>query len=203
MNQRALTRVRPMRSADLPACAAIVARTPLFARYGLSSEAVSRQLGAALDEPRSTMLVATGPGDALLGFAWFVERGAFDRSGYLRLIAVAPEQTRSGLGRALIAALEARHLARGGIVLLAAEDNALAHRFYEGLGYAHVGDLPAYVGSGLDERIYFKAQPVTPSAAPSAPPLGRPPPNNLPRFALRGPRVQRGWRGRTPPRVDD
>ncbi|MBK8482757.1 MAG: GNAT family N-acetyltransferase [Proteobacteria bacterium] len=156
--------VRPLRTADLTACAAIVAQTSVFAAYGLSAEAVARQLGEALDDARSAVLVAVAPADTPLAVAWFVERGAFDRSGYLRLIAVAPGRTRGGLGRALVAALEQRYLSRGGIVLLAAHDNALAHRFYEGLGYGHVGDLPAYVGSGLHERIYFKPQTASPVA---------------------------------------
>lgn len=158
--------VRPLRAADLASCAAIVAQTSVFAAYGMSAEAVARQLAEALDDPRSAVLVAAAPADTPLAVAWFVERGAFDRSGYLRLIAVAPGRTRSGLGRALIAALEQRYLMRGGIVLLAAYDNALAHRFYEGLGYGHVGDLPAYVGSGLHERIYFKPQTASPVALP-------------------------------------
>ncbi|MBK6850016.1 MAG: GNAT family N-acetyltransferase [Proteobacteria bacterium] len=164
--------VRPLRAAEVPACAAIVARTPLFASYGLSAASVARQLEAALDDPRSALLVVAAEGEPPLGVAWFVERGAFDRSGYLRLIAVAPERTRGGLGRALVAALEQRYLARGGIVLLAAHGNELAHRFYERLGYGHVGDLPAYVGSGLHERIYFKPQTAVPVAV-IAPPCAR------------------------------
>ncbi len=95
----------------------------------------------------------------MAGFAWFVRRGAFDRSGYLRLIAVDDRFLGRGAGQLLMAELERRHLARGGIVLLAAATNVGAHRFYERLGYRHVGELPDYVKPGLHERIYYKPPP--------------------------------------------
>lgn len=84
-------------------------------------------------------------------------RGAFGRSAYLKLILVDPETAGRGVGRALIADLERRHLQRAGIVLLCTADNHPAQAFYERLGYRQVGRLDGYVFPELDELVFFKA----------------------------------------------
>jgi ribosomal protein S18 acetylase RimI-like enzyme len=151
-------RVVPMQPHHVEACAEIVGRLELFQTYMYKPEAARRQLLAALEEGHADLLVAEAQGE-VAGFAWFVPRGAFDRSGYLRLIAVDDRSAGKGAGRLLMQTLEGKHLSRGGIVLLAAADNPGAHRFYERLGYKHVGVLPDYVAPGLHERIYFKPAP--------------------------------------------
>jgi ribosomal protein S18 acetylase RimI-like enzyme len=158
-------RVIPLESRHLDACAAIVGRLQPFVPYGLDARLALRLLSAALTDARADLLVveatsSAGGEPAVAGFAWFVRRGAFDRSGYLRLIAVDDRFHGNGAGRLLMAELERRHVAQGGIVLLAGAANASAHRFYERLGYQHVGELPDYVKPGLHERIYYKP-PVT------------------------------------------
>lgn len=147
--------------ARIEACAALIDRLPLFRPYGYTSLAARRNLEAALAEGRADLLcVLDGErGDEVAGFAWFVPRGAFDRSGYLRLIAIDERYQGRGIGRLLLEELERRHLGRGGIALLAAADNAAAHRFYERLGYVLVGELRDYVQPGLHERIYYKPPP--------------------------------------------
>ena len=147
--------------AQLDACAALIDRLPLFAPYGYTSAAARRNLEDALSEGRAELLCVldAAAGEQVAGFAWFVPRGAFDRSGYLRLIAIDDRYQGRGIGRLLMEELERRHLARGGIALLAAADNASAHRFYERLGYLQVGELKDYVKPGLHERIYYKPAP--------------------------------------------
>ena len=159
-------RVIPLERRHLDACAAIVGGLELFVPYGFDAGSARRLLSAALTDARAELLVveaspiAAAPGEpAVAGFAWFVTRGAFDRSGYLRLIAVGDRFHGRGAGRLLMAELERRHLAQGGIVLLAAAANPGAQRFYERLGYRHVGELPDYVKPGLHERIYYKPPP--------------------------------------------
>lgn len=144
-----------MREEHLGACGRIVDALELFGRYGLSGDAAERLLGRALAEGRADLRVALDAQGEVQGFAWFVPRGAFDRSGYLRLIAVDPG-CRAGAGRRLLQALEADHLAQGGVLLLSTSDNKAAHRFYEGLGYRQVGRLPGYVRPDLDELIFYK-----------------------------------------------
>ena len=152
--------VRELTPDDIDACAALVAKTALFAPYGYGFEQAQRDFAAAFAEPagRLTMLAAEHQG-SLVGFARFVIKGGFDRCGYLRLIVVDPDHTSGGVGQRLMEELEVRHLAPAGILLLCADDNVGAQRFYERLGYDHVGLLRDYVKPGLHERIYFKAPP--------------------------------------------
>jgi GTP-binding protein len=123
----------PLGPAHLEDCADIVAGTALFAAYGHTRERIRRQLEEALSDGRSQLLAAL-QAERPCGFAWFVPRGAFDRSGYLRLICVAEGARGTGVGSALLGELERRHLAQGGIVLLATSTNIAAHRFYERRG---------------------------------------------------------------------
>jgi len=152
-------RVESLGRHHLLGCAAIIDSNDLFARYGYVGQTCREQLRQALDNPRHDVRVAMS--DRIqqepLGFAWLIENGAFDRSAYLRLIAVDPRAQRSGAGRTLMRALEARHLERSGILLLAADTNTAAHRFYESLGYTDIGLLRGYVVAGMDERVYYKA----------------------------------------------
>ena len=94
--------------------------------------------------------------DGIVGFAWVVHRGAFDRSAYLRLIAVRADSHGRGVGRALMADVEAAVLGKAALMLLVTKDNAAARGFYERMGYQLIGTLPSYVQPGVDECIYFK-----------------------------------------------
>jgi ribosomal protein S18 acetylase RimI-like enzyme len=151
-------RVVPLESSHVPSCAAIVGRLELYQRYSFGEQAAARLLGAALVEARAVLLCALD-GEEVAGFAWFVRRGGFDRSGYLRLLAVDDRWQGRGVGQALLGELERRHLAEGGILLLCEASNAAGTRFYERLGYRPVGELPDYVKPGLCERIFYKPPP--------------------------------------------
>jgi ribosomal protein S18 acetylase RimI-like enzyme len=142
----------------LDACARIVGELELFRAYDFTPAVARRLLGRALEEGRSDLVVAL-QGEDVAGFAWFVPRAGFDRSGYLRLIAVDPAQKGGGLGQRLLGHLEQAHLKDGGILLLASAHNTSAHRFYERMGYRPVGELPDYVRPGTSEKIFFKPPP--------------------------------------------
>ena len=63
----------------------------------------------------------------------------------------------AGVGASLLAAAEtAARAVANHLALLATTDNAGARRFYERLGYRHVGDLPGLARPGLDEALYWK-----------------------------------------------
>jgi ribosomal protein S18 acetylase RimI-like enzyme len=140
----------------LEGCGRVVDGLELFTHYRFTGGAAGQLLQAALDEGRCDLRVALDSRKAVAGFAWLVPRGGFDRSGYLRLIAVGARHRGAGVGRRLVEALEATHLRHGGIMLLASADNEAAQRFYERLGYRQVGLLPSYVVPELDELIFFK-----------------------------------------------
>ena len=150
----------PMGREHVEGCAKVVAATPFFSEYGFSGEAAGRALTDALSDSRSILWVARS-GLQIVGFAWLVKRGAFDRSGYLRLLAVHPEHHRLGVGKRLMETLEGEHLRCGGIALLVTKTNQRACAFYRRLGYEEVGELPDYVKPGTTECIFFKG-PVAP-----------------------------------------
>lgn len=152
-------RVVSMGRQHLKACGLIVEDLELFQMYRMSAESATKLLQAALDEGRSDLRVALDRAGEVAGFAWLIPKGAFDRSGYLRLIATDPERRRVGVGRRLVDAIEDTHLRLGGITALVSSNNQPAKQFYETLGYGQVGVLPGYLRPDLDELIYFKAAP--------------------------------------------
>ena len=147
--------IRSMTEADLPACQELVAASAFFRDYGIGPESMTAKLRIALAAEGHELHVALLDG-ALAGFTWVVERGGFDRSPYLRLLAVSDAVHRRGVGRALMATLEERHGERRDLFLLVTETNQPARRFYESLGYAKVGTMPDYVKPGVAECIYRK-----------------------------------------------
>jgi len=149
--------VRALTAEDLPACGEIVEGLSFFQDWGLTGEDAAAALGAALGAKGADLRVAVSDG-AVIGFSWVVDKGAFERSAYLRLMAVRDGARGAGIGRALMTSLEADLLVSTDLVLLVTQTNAPARRFYERLGYRHVGTLPDYVHPGVDECIYFKGR---------------------------------------------
>ncbi len=144
-----------MQPEDAPAFAALVQDHPLFAPYGLTAERLAASLAKALTQCDG-LLAARVEGQPA-GFAWFLERGAFGRSAYLRLLVVAAAVAGKGVGTALMDAVEAEVFQRGAdLFLLVNQTNADAQAFYERRGYVRVGELRDYVAPGLHELLYRK-----------------------------------------------
>lgn len=141
-----------MAAGDVPACAAIVGATPLWReRYGISGERAVRLFETAFERKEGLFVAET---DRVVGFAWFLLRGGFGRSGYLRLIGVAPSVRSEGVGALLLSAVEAA--VGDDLMVLASDFNAGARRFYERHGYVAVGRLPGYVLPEVDEIVYWR-----------------------------------------------
>jgi ribosomal protein S18 acetylase RimI-like enzyme len=155
--------IRPLIEPDIPALAALMAGDPLWQRYGVTEASATWRLREGLAEG-ATIAVAE-VGDRPAGFVWYVERGAFARSGYIMLIGVQPGLRGRGIGAALMAHAEAAMCASAADVFLLVSDfNAAGQRFYERLGYVQVGALPDYVASGVTELIYRKHRPAASSS---------------------------------------
>jgi GNAT superfamily N-acetyltransferase len=90
--------IRPLQPADIPACAALLARLPQW--FGI--EASNRAYIASLDALPA--FVADDDG-AVVGFAAVAVH--FPTSAEIAVMAVDPERHRSGIGRALVDAVEA------------------------------------------------------------------------------------------------
>lgn len=159
---RARVTVAELPRARFAEAAALVAAQPLFERYGTTAaglERAWRHAGAAQEH----LLGATDAGP-VLGVAWLVARGAFARSPYLRLLAVAPTAAGRGVGTLLMDACERWAFALADdLFLLVNEDNAAATRFYERRGYQAIGGVHDYVRPGLHETIMRKRRPRSPT----------------------------------------
>ncbi len=142
--------------------AALVASQPLFERYGTTAASLERAWHA-LAATEALVLGALDEG-RVIGVAWLVPRGAFARSPYLRLLAVAPDAAGRGVGGLLMEAGEGWAFARADdLFLLVNEDNAAAIGFYERRGYRAIGQVHDYVRPGLHERIMRKRRPSSPT----------------------------------------
>ncbi|HEY6105397.1 MAG TPA: GNAT family N-acetyltransferase, partial [Anaeromyxobacteraceae bacterium] len=97
--------IRPLQREDVPALGAALARLPLMQRYRRDATRLRADLTAALSRGDG-LLVEEGEGGPR-GLAWFLRSGTLGMGGYLRLIAVAPEATGSGVGARLLQAFEA------------------------------------------------------------------------------------------------
>lgn len=153
--------VRPMQLADARICAKWMAETLLWQRYGVTQASAQQRFERAL-ERQSTIAVAEreeqGPKNKEpLGFVWYTLRGAFERSGYIPLIGVAPGEYGQGVGKELLDYAEGQIFQQvGELFLLVSDFNEPAQRFYQRRGYTQVGALPDYILPGVSELIYFK-----------------------------------------------
>jgi ribosomal protein S18 acetylase RimI-like enzyme len=147
--------IRPLRDADVEACAALLQRIPLWARYRITPEAARAVFARALDGA-SCALVAEDAG-RVIGFVEYTLRGTFGHSGYVRAVGVAPEAQGRGVGTRLMDAAEEAIFRSGpNVFLLVAAFNAGAQRFYERRGYRRIGEIPDYVMPGITEILYRK-----------------------------------------------
>ncbi len=149
--------IRPMQARDVLHCARIMAETPLWQRYNVTMTRAEIYFNDALAEDSADLFVITVD-DRAVGVVWCVVRGAFDRSGYVRLLMVDGVWRGLGVGGALLDYAEAYLGAAGAedVILLVSDFNHAAQRFYRRHGYSQVGALPDYVVQGVSELIYRK-----------------------------------------------
>ena len=147
--------IRSFQAEDIPGCAFIMAANPLWQRYHVTQASAAQRLTHGFGKG-ATILVAVVENQPV-GFIWYVENGAFNRSGYIMLIGVAPETQYLGIGSALMDAAE-QVLSQSGrdVILLVSDFNLSAQHFYQRRGYQQVGALPDYILPGVAELIYRK-----------------------------------------------
>lgn len=140
---------------DLSGCARILAENPLWQRYSVTYESALQRLSDGMMQS-STILVAGDPGDPQ-GFLWYVEKGAFSRSGYIMLVGVDPAQQRKNVGKELMDETERILFTTSkDVFLLVSDFNSGAQRFYRRRGYEQVGSLPGYVLPDIVELLFRK-----------------------------------------------
>jgi ribosomal protein S18 acetylase RimI-like enzyme len=140
---------------ELPRLAALIRDHPLFARYHLTPDLLTRSLQRGLAAGEG--IIAARQGGEPLGFAWWQPTGAFGRSPYLRLLVVAASATGAGIGSQLLAAVEATAFAGADdLFLLVTRENRDAQRLYRRRGFTAVGILEDYVQPGICEVLMRK-----------------------------------------------
>lgn len=150
--------IRRFTEKDIPACASIMAGNALWQRYGVTKESAAARFASAEPE-KDIVFVAEADGE-VVGFCWFIEKGAFNRSGYIQLIGVDPACQGQHIGEKLLSAAEEISFANHREMFLTVSDfNTAAQRFYQRMGYRQVGALPAFVLPDVTELIYRKTLP--------------------------------------------
>ena len=151
--------VRRMRPDDVQACARIMAENALWKRYNVTPEKALSRFSSA-DPEKDIVFVAETAGE-VTGFCWFIEKGAFNRAGYIQLIGVAPDKQGHGIGEKMLAAAEEISFANKREMFLTVSDfNLPAQDFYHRMGYSQIGALPGFVLPDVTELIYRKQVPL-------------------------------------------
>jgi len=136
-----------------------MASLPLWSEhYGVDYEAARARFASGLADGADIYVALAG--DEVVGFLWFARRGAFARSGYVRLLGVRADWQGQGVGTQLMDFAEEMLFAEDdNTFLLTYAPNEAAQRFYRHRGYEQVGVLFQYSGSGIDELIFRKRRP--------------------------------------------
>jgi ribosomal-protein-alanine N-acetyltransferase len=144
-------RVRRAELSDLDDLVALEEAT--FAHDRLSRAQYRRHL----DSETAQVLVASANHRRFLGTAVVFFRKA-SRVARLYSLATRPETRGKGVGSALVEAAEQSARLRGctSLRLEVRDDNHVASRLYERLGYRRIGALPAYYQDGGDGLRYEK-----------------------------------------------
>lgn len=97
-------------------------------------------------------------GDKSVGFITIRIDGVGNIGAYVRMVAVAEQWRRKGIGHQLIdfvSQIAIQHIPN--LFLICSVDNEEAQRFYEKIGFLRVGILPDLVINGHDELLYRKS----------------------------------------------
>jgi ribosomal protein S18 acetylase RimI-like enzyme len=138
-------------------------RAPPLARY-LARMGRAGSLWVALPAARPTPGGGAGP----LGVV--VVTDGFLLGGFIALLAVRPDASGQGIGRALVEHVAARVFAKRRWLFVSFDGNNLgAARFYRRLGFARVGRLPDLVAAGRVEILLRKPRPETADSTRSSP----------------------------------
>jgi GNAT superfamily N-acetyltransferase len=135
--------VRPARFADAPALARLLTELG----YPQDAEQARAQLATWAGDPRGTVLVADSDGSPAGFVAAYAIRRMDRPDSFARVVALAvdPGRQRSGLGRRLLAAVEAwaRETGCGEIEITSSRSREDAHAFYRALGFTDLCERSA------------------------------------------------------------
>lgn len=105
---------------------------------------------------KKEILVALDKYDNVLGFVWFIEKGAFHSYPYLHIIAVKEDVRNLGIGKRLLDYFETEVVQSSKVFLVVADFNPKAKRLYEKRGYIEVGVIPNLYKKEVTEYLMMK-----------------------------------------------
>ncbi|HEY2899225.1 MAG TPA: GNAT family N-acetyltransferase [Polyangia bacterium] len=125
---------------------------------GYRAPALGRWLGRVASQSSDEIWLArTRPRGPVQGIV--VVQGNFLLGSFIALLAVRPSAAGRGVGRALLAHVEARTFAsRRWLYVSFDRDNQTARRFYRRQGFARVGALPDLIKPGRVEVLLRKGR---------------------------------------------
>lgn len=155
--------IRLAAAADAPLLAALSRDT---IEAGLPWRYREPEMLRFMRSPRYNVIVAAVPGIAGTGpVAGFAVMGYGDTEAYLALLAVAPSMRQRGIGRKMLEWLLATADVAGveTISVELREDNAVARKLYETLGFIPTGQRPGgYYGVVNQNRMRLRLRPSPP-----------------------------------------
>jgi ribosomal protein S18 acetylase RimI-like enzyme len=148
--------VAPLAENDIDTCVEIMSGSVPWTRYGMDDEAIAAMWRSALCSGAVVNVAHVESKTA--GFAWFIDRGGFGLSGYLKLLGVHPDLRGQGVGGVLLDHTEQLTIQAGrqDLLLLVSDFNVAALKFYLDRGYVQVGSIPDYAVPGIAELILRK-----------------------------------------------
>jgi GNAT superfamily N-acetyltransferase len=148
--------IRAMTPEDTAAVASWMVKIEPWVRYGAMPERVQARLEKGI-AAGDVVLTVDVDGVTGRGLAFCALTGMFDRSPYLRWLAIHPDHAGAGIGAALLTTVEEDVKPHDrDLFLLAADFNSGARRFYERQGYRQMAVLTDYVVDGIAEVLYWK-----------------------------------------------
>ena len=121
-----MNKIRKAQIRDLDQCLKIYLNEDFFKIYQASSTGLMNMFKEALDKEDFIFIVAHDEDDVIFGFAIFDRKGAFSRSGYLKLIVIDVAARGQHLGESLIHYLEENKNHKNGLFLLVTSSNEKA-----------------------------------------------------------------------------
>lgn len=155
-NETSFPKIRTVRREDLPELKAVIDATGLFPGEMLDDMAAPFLEGAATDEAWLAYVDGVS-----LAVAYHAPERMTSGTRNLLLIAVRPDRQSEGIGRALMARVEA-DLASAGDRILLVETSGLpefeaTRAFYAGLGYDEEARIRDFYQDGEDKIVFRKA----------------------------------------------
>ena len=146
--------IRPLTEADLSAVAVVITATGLFDAAELP------QMAAPYFEKGTELWLVAETDAEVQGVVYVAPERVTDRTWNMLCIAVHPTVQGRGLGKGLIAAVEAKLTAQGQRLLLVEtgdnEEFRMQRAFYEKSGFKFHGIVPDFYEDGLGKCIFSK-----------------------------------------------